>query len=374
MLNIPNVKVYIVGGYVRDRVLGRECKDHDFVVVGATPQQMLDAGFQQVGAEFPVFLHPLSGDEYALARTERKTGSGYNGFTTDHNPSITLEEDLFRRDLTINAMAREVIGWNEHGHAKLSDEIIDPFGGLTDLQNGVLRHVSEAFADDPLRVLRVARFAARYKFVVAYDTMVLMDKLVRSGELNHLTTERVWSEMEKAIMEPHPADFFWMLVTCGAQQVLFPDLHWSGHKSKLLNRAAIRSADKLTRMAVVFSDVISSQQLLKRLKAPNEVTRIVHKVNIALNKRFRGVDGFWALSVLKELDVFRMPSDIETIISALVIFDVPAENIDKLLMSYRAAAAVDFNSLSPDQREILQGPAVGKAIDAERVKRIEEVI
>ena len=188
----PDVKVYIVGGYVRDRLLGREGKDHDFVVVGATTQMMLEAGFKQVGADFPVFLNTV-GDEYALARTERKIGKGYHGFETEFGTNVTLEDDLKRRDLTVNSMAREVLGWNELGHAKLSDDIIDPFNGQKHLHNGMIKHTSKAFAEDPVRVLRVARFRARYNFNVAKSTKNLMTKMVDAGEVDHLTPERVWS-------------------------------------------------------------------------------------------------------------------------------------------------------------------------------------
>jgi tRNA nucleotidyltransferase/poly(A) polymerase len=210
------MQIYIVGGYVRDRLLGREAKDHDFVVVGSTPEEMIANGFSQVGADFPVFLHPVSGDEFALARTERKVGNGYTGFEVNADPSVTLEDDLRRRDLTINAMARRVISFNELGHAQLDDEVIDPFNGRADLELQILRHVSPAFAEDPLRVLRVARFAARYDFTVHPSTVALMKRLVNQGQMQHLTSERVWVEVEKAIGEPHPHRFFAVLDEVGA--------------------------------------------------------------------------------------------------------------------------------------------------------------
>ena len=178
------MKIYLVGGAVRDALLGLPIKDKDWVVVGATPQGMLNAGYQQVGRDFPVFLHPQTREEYALARTERKSGSGYTGFTCYAAPDVTLEDDLQRRDLTINAMARDDDG-----------EIIDPYNGLDDLENRLLRHVSPAFSEDPLRVLRVARFAARYAhlgFRIADETMTLMREMNAAGELEHLTPERVW--------------------------------------------------------------------------------------------------------------------------------------------------------------------------------------
>jgi len=187
-------KIYLVGGAVRDHVLGVLSKDRDYVVVGATPEWMIERGFKRVGADFPVFLHPETRYEYALARQERKTGPGYHGFDTRFDPSITLEDDLRRRDLTINAMAMTDEG-----------EIIDPFGGLTDLKAGVLRHTSEAFAEDPLRVLRVARFAARYDFTIDQTTVELARKIVASGELNSLPRERFWTELWKGFNEKHPS-------------------------------------------------------------------------------------------------------------------------------------------------------------------------
>ena len=180
------MKIYLVGGAVRDALIGLPVKDKDWVVVGATPQEMLDAGYQQVGRDFPVFLHPQTREEYALARTERKSGSGYTGFTCYAAADVTLEDDLQRRDLTINAMARDDDG-----------EIIDPYNGRSDLENRLLRHVSPAFSEDPLRVLRVARFAARYAhlgFRIADETMTLMRNMTAAGELEHLTSERVWKK------------------------------------------------------------------------------------------------------------------------------------------------------------------------------------
>ena len=211
------MKTYLVGGAVRDGLLGRAITDRDWVVVGATPQQLLAQGFKSVGHDFPVFLHPKTQEEYALARTERKSGMGYHGFMCDATPVISLEQDLERRDLTINAMAQD-----DNGH------IIDPYGGQTDLAARLLRHVSPAFGEDPLRVLRVARFAARYAplgFKVARETMILMQNMVNSGELQHLTAERVWLETHKALAENHPDVYIEVLRESGALQVLFPELH-----------------------------------------------------------------------------------------------------------------------------------------------------
>lgn len=211
------MQVYLVGGAVRDQLLGRPYHEKDYVVVGATPEQLLEAGYQPVGKDFPVFLHPQSKDEYALARTERKQGRGYHGFDFFTSPNISLEQDLIRRDLTINAIAQD-----SDGH------IYDPYHGQQDLKDRILRHVSPAFAEDPLRVLRVARFAARYAeygFTVAPETLALMKQLADTGELTHLTPERVWKETSRALMENDAHVYFEVLQQCDALNVLFPEIH-----------------------------------------------------------------------------------------------------------------------------------------------------
>jgi tRNA nucleotidyltransferase (CCA-adding enzyme) len=208
--------VYLVGGAVRDELLGLPHRERDWVVTGRTPEDLLAEGYRQVGASFPVFLHPETREEYALARTERKQGHGYHGFAVDFHPGVTLEEDLLRRDLTINAMARDTAG-----------RLIDPFGGARDLAARVLRHVSPAFREDPLRVLRVARFAARFAplgFRVHPTTLDLMREISRSGELEHLVAERVWSEIAAAMAAPQPARFVQVLRDCGALAVLLPEV------------------------------------------------------------------------------------------------------------------------------------------------------
>ena len=211
------MKVYLVGGAVRDQLLGLPVKDRDWIVVGAVPATLLSLGYQQVGKDFPVFINPKTKEEYALARTERKSSAGYTGFICDFSPTTTLEQDLIRRDLTINAMAQ-----SEEG------KIIDPYGGKQDLENRILRHISPAFSEDPLRVLRVARFAARYHslgFKIASETLSLMTELAQSGELQHLTAERVWLETEKALNEKNPEIYFETLHKTGALRVLFPEIN-----------------------------------------------------------------------------------------------------------------------------------------------------
>jgi tRNA nucleotidyltransferase (CCA-adding enzyme) len=255
--------IYLVGGAVRDRLLGRPHHERDFVVVGATPDDLLALGYRPVGKDFPVFLHPDTGEQYALARTERKTGPGYYGFATRSAPDVTLEEDLARRDLTINAMAQSASG-----------EIIDPHGGQRDLGARVLRHVSPAFVEDPLRVLRVARFAARFAplgFAVAPETLELMRAIVAGGELEALVPERVWVETERALGDARPVTYFEVLRACGALAVVFPEVEalfgvpqpekWhpevdSGlHTMQVLEVAAGLSPDTTVRFAALVHDV-----------------------------------------------------------------------------------------------------------------------
>ena len=257
------MKTYLVGGAVRDRLLGRTVTEHDYVVVGATPDDLVALGLRPVGKDFPVFLHPRTGEQYALARTERKTGPGYYGFETRFAPDVTLEEDLARRDLTINAMASDDDG-----------NIVDPYGGRRDLEARLLRHVSPAFVEDPLRVLRVARFAARFAglgFTVAPETLELMRGIAASGELAALVPERVWVETERALGEQRPTVYFEVLRACGALEVVFPEIaalfgvpqpqKWhpeidSGlHTMQVLEVAADMSGDTTVRFAALVHDV-----------------------------------------------------------------------------------------------------------------------
>lgn len=257
------MKVFLVGGAVRDRLLGRQPHEHDYVVVGATPDEMTALGYRPVGKDFPVFLHPATGEQYALARTERKTGPGYYGFETRFSPDVTLEDDLGRRDLTINAMARDEDG-----------TLVDPHGGRADIEARVLRHVSASFVEDPLRVLRVARFAARFAplgFTVAPETMELMRSIVASGEMTALVPERVWVETERALGEDRPTVYFEVLRDCGALAVLFPEIaaldgvpqppKWHPeidtglHTMQALEVAASLSPDTTVRFAVLLHDL-----------------------------------------------------------------------------------------------------------------------
>ena len=211
-MNLP-FEIYCVGGAVRDQLLGLPVRDHDWVVVGGTPEAMVARGFKPVGSDFPVFLHPKTHEEYALARTERKVSAGYKGFNIYASPEVTLEQDLLRRDFTVNAIAQDAAG-----------NLTDPYGGQADLKTGVLRHVSDAFAEDPVRILRAARFVARFGFSLAPETLLLMKNMVAAGEVNALVAERVWQELARGLMEKQPSLFFTTLRDCGALKIILPEV------------------------------------------------------------------------------------------------------------------------------------------------------
>ncbi len=279
----PAYKTYVVGGAVRDALMGLPVKDRDYVVVGATPEQMKAAGFIAVGKDFPVFLHPTTHEEYALARTERKTAPGYTGFAFHAAPDVTLEQDLQRRDLTINAIAQDTDG-----------TLIDPCGGQADITNNIFRHVSLAFAEDPVRILRLARFAARFtEFSVAPQTASLMHQMVESGEVDALVPERVWQEIARGLMEAQPSRMFVVLRQCGALKRLMPELDGLlDQTSDTQNHSTVPSAEKIMseldfiaesgvslpiRFSVITYHLASQQQameLCQRLKLPNEVKEL----------------------------------------------------------------------------------------------------
>jgi len=266
------MRSYVVGGAVRDALLGRPVTDHDHVVVGATPEQMVEKGFRPVGKDFPVFLHPHTHEEYALARTERKTAPGYHGFVFHTSPEVTLEDDLVRRDLTINAMARAEDG-----------SIVDPHGGRRDLRDRIFRHVSSAFAEDPVRILRLARFAARFPDFRVHDTTNdLMRRMVDSGEVDALVPERVWQELARGLMEERPSRMFAVLRDCGALVRILPELDalWDARQVRVIDHAAAAGTPLEVRYAVLLHDLgkdASAQEgtalvieVSRRLKAPNE--------------------------------------------------------------------------------------------------------
>jgi len=357
------MKTYLVGGAVRDELLGRKVKDRDFVVVGSTSEEMLKQGFSQVGADFPVFLHPETKEEYALARTERKVAAGYHGFETDFDPSVTLAEDLVRRDLTINAMAQDEDG-----------ELVDLFGGQKDLTDRVLRHVSDAFAEDPVRVLRVARFRARYNFTVASETMDLMKKLVTDGELDTLVAERVWAETEKALMENHPSKYFETLQECGALEKVMPGFGWMTCTLPALDRCAARGASLDQRVMALMSGTHDVYGKLKRLTTPVRTIVLAVKFQRLMNELRWSVNAVHAMNTLKKLDAWRQPQDLDVLVLPYHEFDTNERRLGKLLLAFSVAQEVTFASLTDDQRSTLKGPEVGKAIEALRLEAVERVL
>jgi len=343
------VKVYLVGGAVRDELLGLPVRERDYVVVGATPEDMARLGFKPVGKDFPVFLHPKTHEEYALARTERKSGRGYKGFKVYASPEVTLEEDLKRRDLTINAMARAEDG-----------TLIDPFHGKKDLRDGVLRHVSEAFAEDPVRILRVARFAARFGFSVHETTMVLMRRMVASGEADYLVPERVWQEFSKGLMEQHPEKMLQVLEASRLREKLLPELRdFPSLKGTLPVRFA-RLAWPLENKRV--------KALCDRLRVPNEVRELALLAS-QNRSRIRNVSKPGdLLDLLKRTDAFRRPDRFSEFLE-VVRLAAPEVDIARVGNARAAAAAVDAGRIAGKA----SGREVGKRVDEARLKAIRSL-
>jgi tRNA nucleotidyltransferase (CCA-adding enzyme) len=400
------MRVYLVGGAVRDRLLGRPVKERDWVVVGARPEELERDGFVPVGREFPVFLHPETHEEYALARLERKVGLGYRGFTTQFAPDVTLEDDLRRRDLTINAMAETPSG-----------EIIDPYGGRRDLEARLLRHVSEAFVEDPVRILRVARFAARYAdlgFRVAEDTLALMNRMTDSGEVDALVPERVWQETERALSESRPDVFFETLRSCGALGKIFPEIaalhgvpqppRWHPevdtgvHVMLVIRYAANIGAPTIVRFAALVHDLGKAlspreqwpshrgheeagvpliEDLCDRLRIPNAYRELAvltarHHASVHRAAELRAST---VLKLLETVDAFRRPERFRELLMACEsdargragLESQPYPQRDYLLRARDAAAAV---LLSEEERQSLKGPFLGERL---REKRLEAI-
>lgn len=363
------MQIYLVGGAVRDRLLGLEVKDRDWVVVGATPQQMLDRGFKQVGSDFPVFLHPDSGEEYALARTERKSGKGYTGFEFFTSPEVTLEEDLCRRDLTINAIAEDSEG-----------NLIDPYGGQQDLKSRTLRHVSPAFSEDPLRVLRVARFAARFislGFEVAPETLALMTRLSTGDELGYLTPERVWQELERALATDSPLTFIVLLQSVGACEKLLPELCALGDSasaavSERLAEFGGGAEQQFALLLTLATLNISGEEAAERIKAlcirlksPNRFRDLalqLRRWHYAL-AHFDKVAAEDRLQLIKQLDLLRRPERLTQLypcVAALHPEQSPTDDaLGSLLEKLRA--------LSP--KELMAQGFSGKALGEELERR-----
>jgi tRNA nucleotidyltransferase (CCA-adding enzyme) len=402
--------IYLVGGAVRDRLLGRPHVERDFVVVGARPDDLLALGYRPVGKDFPVFLHPDTGEQYALARTERKTGPGYYGFATRFSPDVTLEQDLARRDLTINAMAQSAVG-----------EIIDPYGGRRDLEARLLRHVSPAFVEDPLRVLRVARFAARFAslgFTVAPETQELMRAIVASGEMEALVPERVWAETERALGEDSPVTFFEVLRDCGALAAVFPEIdalfgvpqpeQWHPeidtgiHTLQVLEVAAALSRDTTVRFAALVHDVGKGltprdawprhlgheeagvhliERMADRLRIPNEhrelaamVARHHARVHRVAEQRPGTV-----LELLEFTDAFRRAERFERFLLACEA-DARGRGPELRAHSYPQAAqlraartAAASVRLPPEVLERDKGPVIAERMRAARIEAIRSL-
>lgn len=408
------MQIYLVGGAVRDQLLGLPVKDQDWVVVGATPEILLSKGYQQVGKDFPVFLNPQTKEEYALARTERKSGKGYTGFICDFSDSITLPQDLIRRDLTINAMALDEQGI-----------LHDPYNGKSDLDNRILRHISPAFAEDPLRVLRVARFAARFHhlgFTIAKETLDLMKELTQSGEISHLTPERVWLETEKALNEKHPEVYFEVLREIGALKVLFPELdalygvpnppqHHPEIDSFVHTMLVLRQAVKLTqdkaelnqsavRFAAVCHDlgkaltpqdilphhygheqagIKPTRELCKRLRVPTyyqELAELTCEYHTHIHKAFE-LQAKTVMKVFNRFDVWRKPQRFQEFL-LVCLADTRGrtgfENreypqIDYINRLLEAAQQVDVQQVIADGFE---KQAIREELNRRRIKAISE--
>ncbi|MCD2516844.1 multifunctional CCA tRNA nucleotidyl transferase/2'3'-cyclic phosphodiesterase/2'nucleotidase/phosphatase [Massilia sp. G4R7] len=332
------MRSYVVGGAVRDALLGRPVSDHDHVVVGATPEQMLARGFRPVGKDFPVFLHPQTQEEYALARTERKTAPGYHGFVFHTSPEVTLEDDLVRRDLTINAMARAEDGG-----------IVDPYGGQQDLRDRIFRHVSDAFAEDPVRILRVARFAARFPdFRVHASTNELMRAMVAGGEVDALVPERVWQELARGLMEERPSRMFAVLDDCGALARILPELAADAALMALVDGAAGQGAPLEVRFAVLLHalDQPAVLEVSKRLKVPNECRDLAQMTvrERATLERAGELDAEAAVTLFERCDAFRKPDRFGQLLQAgaCIGFDGPA----RLPPALGAARAVDAGAVA----------------------------
>lgn len=362
------MKIYLVGGAVRDQLLGLPVKERDYVVVGATPEAMLALGYRSVGKDFPVFLHPETHEEYALARTERKTGKGYTGFVFHADPKVTLEEDLKRRDLTVNAMAKTDEG-----------KIIDPFGGQQDLQKKILRHVSPAFSEDPVRILRLARFCSRFTdFQIHPDTMQLMREMVNAGEVNALVPERVWQELQRSLEEKQPQRFFIVLRDCGALTVLFSELQTNlDFALSALSAAAQRQLNSRVRFAAMFYrlSIAQTKMLCERLRVPTEFRELAMLVaqhhlcyETALEQNAETL-----VETLMKLDAYRRHERFNEFLLACEVNQSSAASsqTERLKKAYEIAAAV---AVAPLVEQGLQGKAIADALQQLRVEALREAL
>lgn len=391
------MQVFLVGGAVRDQFLGRSIKDKDFVVVGSSVNEMLAAGFQQVGADFPVFLHPTTQEEYALARTERKQGHGYQGFSVDASSNVSLRDDLQRRDLTVNAMAIEVISLTDD--TPISGEVIDYYGGLEDINDRTLRHVSAAFCEDPLRVLRTARFFSRYYdlgFTVAEETLVLMRQLVSSGELNHLSSERIWQESSRAMMQTSPHIYWQQLFEIDALNEYFAPLQqaWADVQIKEIVQTALYFAGQMglnlsQRWALLMASLDSSlfnhtdaQNIIDRnaiLKAIAHIGDIVTvpKVHTQfatlfmqqakyLNK-IAGLDAAQKIDLIQACSAHKHPEKLSQLLVSSNVLNLACQH-RQMMIALNSFHAINMNNIDSG----LQGAAIGEALRQARIEHLQE--
>lgn len=404
------MRTYLVGGAVRDKLLGRPVVDRDHVVVGARPEDMLSRGYRPVGKDFPVFLHPETSEEYALARTERKSGRGYHGFVVHADPGVTLEQDLARRDLTINAIAEDEAG-----------QLVDPYGGARDIEQRLLRHVSPAFVEDPVRLLRVARFAARFAplgFTVADETMALLQQMVRDGEVDHLVPERVWAETRKALGEAQPSAFLHILRASGALAVLFPEvdalygipqraefhpeIDTGIHLEMVLDAAAkLAPGNDLVGFCAFTHDLGKAltpkeelprhighehrgvkplRALTARLKVPTEyadLAELVCREHLNAHRAFE-LKPATILKLLTALDALRRPERLQTFLLACTAdkrgrLGHEQDDYPQAALLQRARDAAATITSAPFVAQGLQGPAIGTAMEKARVQAIGEI-
>ena len=373
------MQVYLVGGAVRDELLGLAVKDKDYVVVGSTPAAMLAAGYKSVGKDFPVFLHPQTHDEYALARTERKVAQGYKGFVVQASIDVTLEEDLARRDLTVNAIAKDALG-----------QLIDPYQGCADLQAKIFRHVSPAFAEDPVRILRAARLAARFpEFTVAAQTNQLMQQMVAAGEVDALVAERVWQELAKGLMEQQPSRLFEVLQACGAMARILPELGalWETEPDSArallqrINHAAQQQQTLPVRFAVLMlAGQLNADQLKSlsmRLKVPNdskELAQLLHKFH-GLWPQILTMSAQQILDFLMAMDAIRQPYRLTDYLSAVRCYygDLAAEaSCQPSLVLHKALSAalgIDAGAIAHACSETSQ---IKQAVYAARLQAVSQ--
>jgi tRNA nucleotidyltransferase (CCA-adding enzyme) len=361
------METYLVGGAVRDQLLDYPFVERDWVVVGATPKQMLEQGYRQVGRDFPVYLHPETNEEYALARTERKSGGGHTGFVCNADPTVTLEEDLSRRDLTVNAIARA-----ENG------ELIDPYGGQADLEQRILRHVSPAFVEDPLRVLRVARFLARYQhlgFSIAPTTLALMRNIAESGEIQLLPAERIWSELVRALQQRSPAAFFTSLQQCTALNLVMPELEDLENSMARLQNASTAGAEDASLFAVLLAELAPGrvEALCKRLHAPRRFRELALLTSRCGNafQQVLTLPAEGLLQVLEQTDSLRRPARFDQFIACCELaWPGTKANGDFLRQALQVCSEVDSRELASAD---ISGVELGQRIREERRRRLAKL-